>query len=344
MSDQAGVSNLDNPIRIKESTNVTLTPEKENKIPANSLILSSPITFKKPEEENADEENTSEEPIILSGVVNIEAMKVDDDIGVEVKTEETKANEEIIKIKVKYSLNKVKNLDVAKTNAGRPIKLARLVTDDTDLKYELNSGQYLHIIIKEDMIKYQKTQTETTQNGEVTITVEKNSAVEDLEENNPENQIKMSVLNNKTKERTNVVIKLYHTNQSIHLQGGKRMENVTSTSLVADCLEHHWTKNIKDNIYSIKEANVKLKMMHIKAGVVTRARNSSWDPVLKCDFCSFKCNLKHQLTTHRISKHGVQVKPLKISACKRKSSPKKSPELKRSFKGILTNKSKEAFS
>ena len=342
MSDQAGVSNLDNPIRTKESTDVTLAPEKENKMPGHSLILASPITFKKPEEKNADEEDTSEEPIILSGVVNIEAMKVDDDIGVEVKTEETKTNEEIIKIKVKYSLNKVKNLDVAKTNAGRPIKLARMVTDDTNLRYEMNSGQYLHI--KEDMIKYQKTQTETTQNGEVTITVEKNSALEDLEENNPETQIKMSVLNNKTEERTNVVIKLYHTNQSIHLQGGKRMGNVTSTSLVADCLENHWTKNIKDNIDSIKEANVKLKMMQIKAGVVTRARNSSWDPVLKCDFCSFKCNLKHQLTTHRISKHGVQVKPLKISACKRKSFPKKNPELKRSFKGILTNKSKEAFS
>ena len=43
-------------------------------------------------------------------------------------------------IKVKYALNKVKNLEVAKTNANRPIKLTRLVTDDQNLRFEMNSG------------------------------------------------------------------------------------------------------------------------------------------------------------------------------------------------------------
>ena len=190
---------------------------------------------------------------------------------------------------------------MAKTNASRPIRLARLVTDDQNLGYEMNLGQYLHI--KDSMVKFQKSQNETTNNGDVIITVQKNSAIEDADDSNPETQIKMSVENTKTNETTNVVVKLYHTNQSIHLQGGKRMGMVTSTSLVADCLENHWSNNIKDNIDSINEANMALQNMNIKEGMVTRARHSSGDPTLYCDKCSYKCNLKHQMNTHKISKH-----------------------------------------
>ena len=143
-----------------------------------------------------------------------------------VKTEEINVTQDntketINKIQVKYSLNKVKNLDVAKVNASRPIKIERLTSNDTNIRYEMNSGQYLHI--KEEMRKYKKGETETTVNGEVTFKVEKNSAVEDVDENNPETQIKMLVTNNKTEENTTVVIKLYHSNQSIHLQGGRSM-------------------------------------------------------------------------------------------------------------------------
>ena len=100
------------------------------------------------------------------------------------------------------------------------------------------------------MIQYRKGQSETSHNGEVTITVEKNSAVEDVDQNNPETQVKMSVKSNNTNETTKVVIKMYHTNQSIHLQGGRRMGKGTSTSLLADCLEKHWTKNIQENTWA----------------------------------------------------------------------------------------------
>ena len=88
-----------------------------------------------------------------------------------------------------------------------------------------------------------------------------------------------------------------------------------------------------------------LQNMNIKEGMVTRARHSSGDPTLYCDKCSYKCNLKHQMNTHKISKHGVQVKPLKITAAKRKSPPNKSPENKRTTKGKVTfaNDSKEVL-
>ena len=55
MSDQAEVSNLKNQIGIKESPNVTLVSEEENKIPAHSIILTGPSTIKKPDEEKAEE-------------------------------------------------------------------------------------------------------------------------------------------------------------------------------------------------------------------------------------------------------------------------------------------------
>ena len=210
----------------------------------------------------------------------------------DVKTDDKKKNV----IKVKYSLNKIKNLEVAKVHASRPVKIARLVTNDTNSRYELNSGQYLHL--KDLMAKYIKDQSESSENGEVSIKVEKNSAVEDKDENNPETQIKMTVTNNKTNEKTNVNIKMYHSNQSIHLQGGRRMGKVTSTSLVADCMEKHWIKNMKDNIESIKEINLTLKVMVIKAGMVTRARTSSGDPILFCENCEYKCSFKHQLNMH----------------------------------------------
>lgn len=140
---------------------------------------------------------------------------------INIKKDNNPETKEVNTIKVKYELNKLKNLEVAQTNASRPIKLARLVTDNQNLRFEMNSGQYLDI--KEDMSKYRIAQTDNINNGEITITVEKTSSVEDQKDNNPETQIKMSVRNNTTGETTNVVVKMYHTNQSIHLQGRRRI-------------------------------------------------------------------------------------------------------------------------
>ena len=74
----------------EESSDVSLVVNDEINLTAHNVIL--PV-------------NT---PIIQGGEVNIEAEKVDEEIINEVKTEETKNNEEVIKIKVKYSLNKIK--------------------------------------------------------------------------------------------------------------------------------------------------------------------------------------------------------------------------------------------
>ena len=57
--------------------------------------------------------------------------------------------------------------------------------------------------MKDEILKYSKTQIETTDNGAVTFLLEKNSAVEDVDENNPEIQIKICVTNNTLKEEKN---------------------------------------------------------------------------------------------------------------------------------------------
>lgn len=94
---------------------------------------------------------------------------------INIKKDNNPETKEVNTIKVKYELNKLKNLEVAQTNASRPIKLARLVTDNQNLRFEMNLGQYLDI--KEDMSKYRIAQTDNINNGEITITVEKTSSV-----------------------------------------------------------------------------------------------------------------------------------------------------------------------
>ena len=78
--------------------------------------------------------------------------------------------------------------------------------------------------------------------------------------------LKMTVTNKMTKETAKVTVKLYHTNQTIHLQGGRKMGTVPSVSILADCLEKHWNVTWKNSKESIKELNESLKNMEIKEG------------------------------------------------------------------------------
>ena len=52
---------------------------------------------------------------------------------------------------LKYVLNEVKNLKVAKTNATKKLEVKREVVNDLNIKYELNSALYL--VAKEELIK-----------------------------------------------------------------------------------------------------------------------------------------------------------------------------------------------
>ena len=132
----------------------------------------SEILVKSVENNMTEEEVKEEEP--------------NDDVDSKIKAIDKVEDAKIAVIKVKYSLNKVKNLTVAKINALRPVKIKKLNVDDQNIRYEMNSGLYLHI--KEDMMQYKKGGKETSTNEEITMEVCKNSAVEDKNENNPETQ------------------------------------------------------------------------------------------------------------------------------------------------------------
>ena len=77
------------------------------------------------------------------------------------------------------------------------------------------------------------------------------------------------------------------------------MGKVTSTSLLADCLEGIWKNNMKANKENIDEANIALKNLITKPGMVFRARTSSGDQLIYCDKCDYQCTVKHRLNMHK---------------------------------------------
>ena len=191
------------------------------------------------------------------------------------------------------------------------------------------------------MKKYKKDDVETSEF--LTFKVEKNTSVIDNLRNNPETQIKCIVNNKKTNEDTNVVIKLYHTNQSIHFQGGRRMGKVTSTSLMADHMEVRWRHLLEEAMVTIKQINESLKSMSLKDSMNLRSRTTSGDTILYCDKCSYTTPLKHKLSAHKMSLHQADHTHVK-KAIKRKSSPKQSPIKKKIKKQTITKETlKEAI-
>ena len=180
------------------------------------------------------------------------------------------------------------------------------MTNDTNTRYKINTRLYL--LIKEDMLKYVKGQSEASDKS--TIEVESSTAVVDLVKNNPETMIKFIVKDNETKLETKVNVKLYHTNQTIHLQGGKRTGRTTSTSLVADCLERLWIKILENNKDKIDKLNRLLITLDTKG--VKDLRKGSFNKVSDqhpCDKCEYKTAHKFQLNSHKIRAHNEKAKP-----------------------------------
>ena len=86
----------------------------------------------------------------------------------------------------------------------------------------------------------------------------------DKKDNNPATIIKLKVTELATNFESNVTLNLYHSNQGVHLQGGRRNGKVTSCSLVATFLMEFF-KNVKASqgkrIYNVRYAllNVDLR-------------------------------------------------------------------------------------
>ena len=147
----------------------------------------------------------------------------------EVKYEEVKEE----KLKLRYVLDKLKNMKVAKTNAKRPMESQKHEVNDLNVRFELNSALYL--VSKEELTKLVPGQSALFKGVKVDIESKTNHV--DIKDNNPATVMKVKVTEVKSGFESKVTINLYHTNQGIHLQGGRRNGNVTSCSLLGNFLE-----------------------------------------------------------------------------------------------------------
>ena len=73
----------------------------------------------------------------------------------------------------------------------------------------------------------------------------------------PENAIWYKVTDTRSGLTSKCVQKLYHTTQTIHLQGGERFGKTTTTSIMADYLEKDWAEIIENEKDKI-ESNTKM--------------------------------------------------------------------------------------
>ena len=217
--------------------------------------------------------------------------------------------EEEKEIKLKYALNELKNLKVAKANARRSMTPKKDITNDTNILVDYNSAHYL--AVKEELTKL--TTGQSSETDEVKLEVETSTTQKDTEDNTAITVIKLKVTQKsegEVKWETNATMLLYHSKQRIHLQGGRRNGKVTSVSLVANFLDgfnKSMLLNHQTKIQSMKEALLTMDLRRNYGGVKTRQKQNPWKgrepPLLKCELCHYKTIQKTELTRHMYSLH-----------------------------------------
>ena len=117
----------------------------------------------------------------------------------------------------------------------------------------------------------------------------------------PQASIHFQVKDNSTNQTNKCMQHMYHTNQSIHLQGGKGLGTRTTVFLVASVLEKQWEKIRDENQESIAKYNEAISNIDAnKFGEElkekkTKTRKTKYD----CDLCSYKTNFFHELEVHK---------------------------------------------
>ena len=93
---------------------------------------------------------------------------------------------------------------------------------------------------------------------------------------------------------------MYHTKQSVHLQGGQRLNSVTTTSLLADVLERQWNQlkeEKREEIAKYTEAIARIDMANFKEkleGKKSKPRKTKHS----CEKYDFKSNFLYQVHRH----------------------------------------------
>ena len=239
------------------------------------------------------------------------------------QSEEEKVEKKVVKLN--YVLDQLKNMKVAKVNAKKPMTTHWIEKDDVNTRYEFNSAVYL--VVKEEIDKMERGYTWSDNDTNVKMSIEKKHNEEDKAENNPKTVTRWNVTDENNKFESNITMNLYHTNQGIHFQGGRRNGRQTTSSLAADLFET-WSMLLiqekGDRIKMIKEAilemDLRRKPFLTAHRLLVKTEPLSKD-IFKCTMCPYKSVKMPELRRHMFILH--RNKATKTEAKKRAASPPK---------------------
>ena len=221
---------------------------------------------------------------------------------------------------LKYVLNEVKNLKVAKTNATKKLEVKREVVNDLNIKYELNSALYL--VQKEELSKLKRGDIIKDVESKYEAEVESIAEQKDIVCNNPVTVIKWKVHMKDADFVSNVTMNQYHTSQGIHLQGGRRHGQLTSCLVLASLFEQFCQrititpairiKNINTALISIdlrKKSTNQVKPDIKKKTKTSKTEKEKHRDVYLCDMCDYNSVVKGMMRRHKLVTHHMSVKP-----------------------------------
>ena len=213
-------------------------------------------------------------------------------------------------ILVNYELDTITNLKKAKTNLKRSKEFSRKVTDDTNIRYEMHPAVYLEVKNKSKAVR-RGTEVEDEEIGiKVKVTNTRSTKTKNkLDE--PEYIIWFEVTDKRTGLVSRCTQKMYHTKQSVHLQGGQRMGKTTTSALMADYLEKEWSE-IKEEKKAEIEYNTEVlanlnitKLQNDKKTKPNKAQTAK--PKFDCPDCDFKSVFKWEIKRHVRVKHNLSI-------------------------------------
>ena len=207
---------------------------------------------------------------------------------------------------LKYILNELKNLKVAKINANRPREAKRINTINKNVQFEINSAHYF--VNKEELMKLSTGQCDQDENFK--IEVESKTSQVDKGVNNPASVIKLKVTDLATKFESKVTMLMYHSNQGVHLQGGQTDGSITSCSLAGDFFEAYF-KNImitqRERIKKVKESimAMDLRRNYAKESAIKTRKKIEKDVkvMVKCPECDYKTFVQTEFKRHTFRMH-----------------------------------------
>ena len=137
---------------------------------------------------------------------------------VKIESEANKTDEPFEVNEVKYELNTLENLKKAKENISRDERITRKLIDDENIKFELQSGVYLEVKKKALELKKGDIISDRDVGVEMKVSYIRRSITK-IKTDCPQASIHFEVIDHRTQQTTKCVQHLYHTNQTIHLQG-----------------------------------------------------------------------------------------------------------------------------